>query len=199
MHKPDTVVLLSGGLDSTTTAHLAMEQGRLAAVVLFSYGQPHGFAELGAAAKWAKKHKVREHYLQIALRAEAMDLGIGTPGARVVPGRNLVLIAHAINIAAATGASSVWVGCNADDAADYPDCRPPFILAASRLGELFGVSVEAPLLHMTKADVVREAMRLGVDIGATWSCYQPTAMCQPCGTCNACVLRESALTKAGTP
>lgn len=174
-----------------------MERGRLASVVLFAYGQPHGFPELGAAAKWAEKHNVKEHYVRVSLRAEAMDIGVGVPGARVVPGRNLVLIAHAINIAAATGASSVWIGCNADDAADYPDCRPPFILAASRLGEEFGVVVEAPLLHMTKADVVREAQRLGVDVGATWSCYQPTAMCKPCGTCNACKLRIAALHDVG--
>jgi len=193
----DVVVLLSGGLDSTTLCHLAMKQGRLHSVVSAYYGQPAAMWEQHAAGEWAKKHGVQREVLHLTLPgANAMDLGAGESGPRVAPGRNLVLVAHAVAHAAAIGAREVWIGACADDYVDYADCRGGFVRSVSDAAGAYGVRVVAPLASHTKRGVVGLARTLGVDIAATWSCYQPGRSPEPCGTCAACVLRASTLADA---
>ena len=190
----DVVVLLSGGLDSTTAAHLALRDGRLHSVFSVFYGQPAAMWEQHAAMRWAELRAVRRVVATIELPGvAAMERGAGMVGPRVAPGRNLVLVAHAVAYAASVSASEVWIGCNADDYADYPDCRGDFVSAMSFAGSAYGVRVRAPLASYTKRGVVALAMELGVDIDATWSCYEPGRSVKPCGTCNACVLRQSAI------
>lgn len=192
----DIVVLFSGGLDSTVVAHMAGD--RLHSVFSVSYGQPHGVNEGMAAERWAMARGVhREVVVAPVAGVEAMEIGAGTPGPRLLPGRNLLLLSLAVNYAAARGASEVWMGANADDAADYPDCRREFVEAMSELAiAAYGIGVSAPLSWMTKREVVAKARELGVDIDATWSCYQPRGGVYPCGTCNACRLRAGALSDA---
>lgn len=193
----DVVVLLSGGLDSTVCAHLAMRNGRLHSVVSVYYGQANAQDEQHAAGEWARKHGVAREVVTLTLPgAKAMHTGEGAPGPRVVPGRNLILLAHAIGYAATMGATEVWIGANADDYADYPDCRGDFFGGVGRAAEAYGVAVRAPLATYTKAGVVALAHDLGVDVGATWSCYQTTRTGRPCGTCAACVLRARAIAAA---
>lgn len=197
----DVVVLLSGGLDSTVLAAGALADGRLLACVTVRYGQPHLEAEVMAARRWCEAHGVDRVLVDAPMHGLAMHTGVGEPGPRVMPGRNLVLVAHAVQYAAAAGGKEVHVGACADDYTDYPDCRPQFIGAADRVASAYGVRVVAPLARLRKPGVVALAHRLGVDIGATWSCYQPRASGMgfaACGTCNACTLRASAL-REGEP
>lgn len=192
------VVLLSGGLDSTLLATMALRAtcARLQACICVRYGQPHMEAEMQAARRWCEDHKVQRILLDLPLPSvAAMHTGIGTPGPREVPGRNLVMIAHAVQWAAANGGDEVWIGACADDCADYADCRPAFVEAANAVAQVYGVQVKAPLLFTTKKNVMRQAIALSVDVDATWSCYEPRSVGMrflPCGTCNACVLRASA-------
>lgn len=194
----DVVVLLSGGLDSTVLAASALKVGRLRACLSFRYGQPHMEAEMMAARKWCYENGVERVVVDVPMPgvSAAMHTGVGAAGPRVMPGRNLVLIAHAVQYAATVGAAEVRIGACADDAADYPDCRPDFVAAAAGLAAVYGVRVEAPYVHLRKTDIVRIANGLGVDIAATWSCYEPRSVgfgFEPCGTCNACRLRASAV------
>lgn len=198
----DVVVLLSGGLDSTVLAASAHKVERLRACLSFRYGQPHMEAEMMAARKWCADREVERVVVDVPMPgvSAAMRTGIGSAGPRVMPGRNLVLIAHAVQYAATVGAAEVHIGACADDAADYPDCRPDFVAAAAGLAAVYGVRVEAPYLHLRKTDIVRVARGLGVDIAATWSCYQPRTVGMifwPCGTCNACRLRLAAIETVG--
>jgi 7-cyano-7-deazaguanine synthase len=197
----DIVVLLSGGLDSTVLAASALKVGRLRACICFRYGQPHMEAEMLAARKWCSDHGVARVVVDVPLPGgSAMHTGVGTPGPRVMPGRNLVLIAHAVQYAAAVGAAEVHIGACADDHAAYPDCRPDFVEAAGVVARTYGVEVCAPYLHLRKSDIVGIAHGLGVDIGATWSCYEPRSVgmgFEPCERCNACVLRASARGASG--
>jgi 7-cyano-7-deazaguanine synthase len=186
------VVLFSGGLDSTVAAHMALAEGRLHSVLSVYYGQPAAMWEQHAAAEWARKHGVRREILHLQLPG-ASALGGDRTGPRVVAGRNLVLLAHAVAYAAAEGAGRVWIGCNADDYAGYPDCRDDFLLHAALAAGAYNVDVQAPLRSFTKAGVVAKARELGVDIDATWSCYDPGRSDKACGKCSACELREAAL------
>jgi len=191
----DIIVLLSGGLDSTVLAAWALKVGRLRACITARYGQPHMEAETMAARKWCADHGVERAVVNVPLSGVAAMHEHGA-GPRVMPGRNLTLIAHAVQYAAAVGASEVQIGACADDHADYPDCRPEFIAAADALAQTYGVRVTAPYLYLRKPDIVGIARGLGVDIEATWSCYEPRSVglgFAPCGVCNACVLRASAL------
>lgn len=193
----DLIVLLSGGLDSTTLAASALKVGRLRACLCARYGQPNMEAEMGASRRWCEAHGVERVVVDSPLAGLGrMHLGVGEAGPRVLPGRNLALIAHAVQYAATVGAAEVQIGACADDHADYPDCRPEFVAAADTLAQTYGVRVTAPYLYLRKPDIVGIARGLGVDIGATWSCYEPRSVglgFRACGKCNACVLRASAL------
>ena len=168
---------------------MARRRERLHTLLHVQYGQANAEQEMIASGAWARSHSLTRELVQCPIRADELGIGIGKPGARVVPGRNLALLAVAANRAAAVGCREVWIGCNADDAADYPDCRFEFLQSAAALiMASAGVDVSAPLLGKTKAEVIDLAKHYGIDIGATWSCYEPNSG-KPCGTCNACRLR----------
>lgn len=210
------VVLVSGGLDSATVLALAREQGFECFALSVDYGQRHA-AELVAARLIASQLGAREHR---TLRIESPDASIsaltnpnipiprtGTSGIPVtyVPARNTILLAHALSWAEALGADDLFIGVNAVDYSGYPDCRPEFIEAFQRLAGLAtraGVEgsqprIHAPLIAMSKAQIIREAVRLGVDLGATVSCYAATPEGRACGSCDACRLRSAGFRDAG--
>jgi 7-cyano-7-deazaguanine synthase len=181
------VVLLSGGIDSAVCLALSIENDATVHCVIVDYGQSHSVETL-AALDLARFYGVSSRVVTIGPGAFG-GLGVAgvyEGGAGVVPGRNAVLISLALAAAEQVGATDVVIGCNADDAADYPDCRFAFLGA---WGELSRIRVNAPLIRMTKRQVVAEARRLGVPIDRTVSCYRGTG----CGECNACKLRASAL------
>jgi 7-cyano-7-deazaguanine synthase len=213
---PAAVVLLSGGLDSATALAIARERGYDCHALSVDYGQRHA-AELEAARHVARAGGVREH------RIMRVDLaGIGgsaltdpaiavpqqpTQGIPVtyVPARNTLMLALALGWAEVLGAHHIFIGVNVLDASGYPDCRPEFIAAFSQLAALAtkaGVEghpchIEAPLIALTKAQIIREGTRLGVDYGATVSCYQADAQGRACGRCDACRLRRAGFAAAG--
>jgi len=210
------VVLVSGGLDSATTLALARAAGRECHAISFDYGQRHR-VELEAAARVARAQGAVEH------RVMALGLGgIGgsaltdpsiavpeeaTTGIPVtyVPARNTVFLALALGWAEVLGASEIWLGVNAVDYSGYPDCRPEFIAAfevlanlATRAGVEGGrMAIHAPLISMTKADIVRRGSELGVDYALTVSCYQPDGTGRACGRCDSCRLRREGFVAAG--
>ena len=197
------VILLSGGLDSAVLAYRASASGQLGACVFVDYGQPAAEQERAAAVRIAAALDADLHICEVVLCGMAdMRAESGKPGPRVVPGRNLVLIALGCNVATAIGADTVLIGCTRDDVEAYPDCRPQFVgnidLAHRETGA--GPRVVAPWMWSTRADVVKEARQLGVPVGrcaspddadeyayAVWSCYTPTDAGEPCGTCNSCL------------
>lgn len=194
MAKPKIVVLMSGGIDSTTLCHLAMVPNRLHSVICFDYRQPAARQERWAVATWADRAGVSTHYINVTIPGtqDHMALGPGAAGIRMLPGRNMILLAHACNYAAINGVGAVWYGATKDDRA-YPDCRPDWVDAFNAMTQDgCGVSVEAPYIDKTKADVVRAARALDVDLGATWSCYDPLEGV-PCGGCHSCNERAVAL------
>jgi 7-cyano-7-deazaguanine synthase len=189
-----TVVLLSGGVDSSLCLLRAHREGRLHSALQVNYEQPMADAERRAAQALCDSLGVQ----RVPLRAyhpgrAAMWAGHGATGPRVVPGRNLWLISLAVSHAAACGATSVTIGCNADDAANYPDCRPQFIEAAHELAaRAYGIAVLAPLVGLSKQEVIAEWVGSGRSLDECWSCYESKNL-TPCGTCDACVLRRSAM------
>jgi queuosine biosynthesis protein QueC len=215
---PVTVALLSGGLDSATTAALAVEEGHRVIGLSFDYGQRHR-RELEAAAAVAAGLGLDEHHvIQVNLAAwggsALTDATIPVPGDGVqtgmipstyVPGRNTVFIALGLSLAEARGASRVALGINAVDYSGYPDCRPDYLAAFQTLADLAtragregrGPRLWAPLVTWSKAEIVRQALRLGVPIASTWSCYQGGA--EPCGVCDSCRIRDAAMIEAGRP
>lgn len=189
------VLLASGGLDSTVVA--AMHPGALHLSV--DYGQRHAVRELLAARNVARHYEAEQHRLRIPDLARHLPSALtGNSGAltgapTVVPNRNAILIALAVGVAQAHGADTVLIGCNADDHADYPDCRPAFITATSEAARLAtGVHVRAPLTYMSKPQIGALARQLDVPVHLTWSCYAGLAS-GPCGDCGACQQRERAL------
>ncbi|WP_126176113.1 7-cyano-7-deazaguanine synthase QueC [Tsuneonella rigui] len=210
------VVLLSGGLDSMVVAGLAREQGFGVLALTIDYGQRHrrelASAKLVAGAIGVERHVV----LPLDLRAfggSALTADIAVPKDGVgsdipvtyVPARNLVFLSLTVAFAEASGAHDVFIGVNALDYSGYPDCRPEFIASfaeTARLGTREGAegrpfTIHAPLQHMTKADIAREAARLGLDTGLSWSCYDPTDDGLACGTCDSCRLRQKGFAEAG--
>lgn len=217
------VCLLSGGLDSTTALAIAQEQGFEVYALSFSYGQRHT-VELEKAQHFARERKVARHItLDIDLRqfgGSALTADIAVPKANsladveagipitYVPARNTVFLSFALGWAETLGAQDIFIGVNALDYSGYPDCRPEFLEAFERLANLAtkaGVegtqklTIQAPLLHMTKADVVRKGTALGIDFGETSSCYDPSPNGAPCGHCDACLLRAKGFAEAGLP
>ncbi len=210
------IVLLSGGLDSSTAAALALEAGYNLIALSFDYGQRHR-RELEAAQHLSQHLGLNEHHT-IAVNLAAWggsaltdptlavpNTGVieGTIPSTYVPGRNTVFIALGLSLAEARGAERLVLGVNAVDYSGYPDCRPDYLDAFQTLADLatragregHGAKLWAPLVQATKLDIVREALRLGVPIGATWSCYNGGE--QPCGVCDSCRIRDAALRQAG--
>jgi 7-cyano-7-deazaguanine synthase len=218
MAQPLAIALLSGGLDSATAAALAREAGLRVIGLSLDYGQRHR-RELEAAATLATALELEEHHC-VAVNLAAWggsaltDPAIVVPSGGVepgvipstyVPGRNTVFIALALSLAEARGAERVVLGVNAIDYSGYPDCRPDYLAAFQTLADLAsragregrGARLWAPLLTLSKTGIVAEALRLGVPIASTWSCYEGGA--EPCGLCDSCRIRDAALREAGRP
>ena len=211
------VILLSGGLDSATVLALAKNEGRECLALSIVYGQRHG-VELDAAKRVADAMGVAEHVIhRLDLRvfgASALTSDIDVPKDSVgaegipvtyVPARNTIFLALALGYAEARDAKEIWIGVNALDYSGYPDCRPEFIDAFQNViwkGTRSGVEhheprLIAPLLHMTKADIIRRGVTLGVDYAITHSCYDPTPDGRACGHCDSCILRRKGFLDAG--
>ena len=206
------VVLLSGGLDSATVLALCRAQGYQAHALSFRYGQRHG-REIAAAQKIASSLGIEEHRIaEIDLRlfgGSALTAEIAVPKARsenematgipitYVPARNTIFLSYALAWAEVLGATDIFLGVNAVDYSGYPDCRPEFIQAFEHLANLAtraGVegnrfTIHAPLLAMTKAEIIERGLSLGVDYSLTHSCYDPTADGVACGLCDSCQVR----------
>jgi 7-cyano-7-deazaguanine synthase len=215
---PRAVVLLSGGLDSTTAAAIARAEGFEPCALTVAYGQVHA-VELEAARQVALALGIREH------RVLSLDLGIfggsallgegaipkdrplgeiGAPGdvpSTYVPARNTVLLALALSYCEALGLRDIYLGVNVLDASGYPDCRPEFVAAFERLANVAtraqGIRIHAPLIEMTKAQIIKRGLALGVDYALTHSCYDPARDGGACGRCDACILRKKGFSEAG--
>jgi 7-cyano-7-deazaguanine synthase len=209
------VVLLSGGLDSMVCAGLAREAGFSVVALTVDYNQRHR-VELSAASAIAARLAERHVMLPLDLRAfggSALTGEIAVPkggvGAGIpvtyVPARNTIFLSLALGLAEASGARDIFIGVNALDYSGYPDCRPEFIAEFQRLANVAtkaGVegdrfTIHAPLLHMAKAEIAREAERLGLDAALTHSCYDPLPDGTHCGRCDACRLRAKGFAEAG--
>ena len=213
--KRTAVVLLSGGLDSMVCAALAREQGFEVVALTVDYGQRHRI-ELEAAKEIAGDLAARHVVLELDLRAfggSALTADIAVPkdgvGADIpvtyFPARNTIFLSLALGLAEASGANDIFIGVNALDYSGYPDCRPEFIAAfrdlaqmATKMGvEGQGIAIRAPLQQMSKADIAREAKRLGLDAEISHSCYDPLPDGLHCGRCDACRLRSQGFEEAG--
>ena len=216
MSQRTAIALLSGGLDSATAAALALEAGDRVIGLSFDYGQRHR-RELDAAAAIAKHLGLAEHHC-IAVNLASWggsaltdaSISIPTDGTEdgcipptYVPGRNTVFIAIGLSLAEARGAARLVLGVNAVDYSGYPDCRPDYLNAFQDLADLasksgregHGAQLWAPLVEWSKVRIVEEALRLGVPIATTWSCYSGGVV--PCGVCDSCRIRDAALREAG--
>lgn len=208
------VLLLSGGLDSATTLAIAKEQGFEVYALSFRYGQRHA-VELNAARNVAAAHGAKEHKIaDIDLRlfgGSALTDDISVPKDRsdedishgipitYVPARNTIFLSFALAWAEVLGAYDIFIGVNALDYSGYPDCRPEFIEAFEKTANLataYGVeakqhiTIHTPIIAMSKAEIIREGIRLGVDYSTTISCYDPTPEGHACGHCDSCTLRR---------
>lgn len=187
------LILCSGGVDSTTIAHLAIRDGHDIHLLGVAYGQPAAPQEYAAVERLSRTLGVSRTWVNLPeIYTGRMGDAPGAPGARVVPARNLLLLALATNHAAALGASEVWYGAQGGDEAEYPDCRPGFVVAVGEIIQATeGIAVRAPLLNMSKLAVGNLARDLGVNLDLCWSCYAPRAGV-PCGSCASCVSNTSA-------
>lgn len=214
------VVLLSGGIDSTTTLAIAIAEGYEAYTLSFDYGQRHQI-ETEAARRVAKSLGAKQHRIaKIDLRVfggSALTDDIGVPKQRAekeiasgipvtyVPARNTIFLAYALAWAEVIHASDIFIGVNAIDYSGYPDCRPEFIEAfenLANLGTKAGVEgarfqIHAPLIQFSKAEIIRKAIELGLDLSLTHSCYDPSREGLACGECDSCVLRLKGFRDAG--
>jgi len=220
-NQPKAVVLLSGGLDSATTLAVARRDGFGVHALSVDYGQRHR-CELECAAAQARLQGAIEHRIvEVDLRAiggSALTADLDVPKDRphdaigqgipitYVPARNTVLLALCLGYAETVGAFDLFIGANAIDYSGYPDCRPAFLDAFATLANLAtaaGVEgkgtfqVHAPLLRLTKAEIIRLGASLGVDYGQTLSCYEPDDCCRACGRCDSCQLRKKGFQESG--
>lgn len=224
MSQRPAVVLLSGGLDSTTVLAIAMAERFTVYALSFRYGQRHA-VEVDAARRIATAARVARHYIvDINLRAfggSALTADIAVPKDRdlaadsasaaeipvtYVPARNTIFLSYALGLAEVVGASDIFIGVNALDYSGYPDCRPEYIAAFEKMANLATragvegttrVSIRTPLLNLTKAQIIERGIELGVDYSATTSCYDPTSDGGACGRCDACQLRLKGFREAG--
>jgi len=215
------VVLLSGGLDSATTLAIARDRGFEIYALSFRYGQRHA-VEMKAARRIARKNKVAGHLiLNMDLRkigGSALTADIHVPKNQTgsvlkrkipvtyVPARNTIFLAYALAWAEVIGSHDIFIGVNALDYSGYPDCRPRYIAAFRKLADLAtkaGVegkqklAIHAPLIKMSKAEIIKKGMDLGVDYSLTHSCYDPSPSGEPCGECDSCLLRLKGFREAG--
>ena len=221
MEKQKAVVLLSGGLDSTTALAIARAEGYAAYAMSFRYGQRH-LVELESARRVAHSVGVARHLVvDIDLRAiggSALTDEVAVPKSRssaemsagipvtYVPARNTIFLSFALAWAEVLGAADIFIGVNALDYSGYPDCRPEYIEAFERMANLAtraGVEghtrlkIHTPLIAMTKAEIIRRGLALGVDYALTHSCYDPTPEGLACGMCDSCLLRQKGFAEAG--
>ena len=214
------VVLLSGGLDSATAMAVARADGFACYALTIDYGQRHR-VELAAAARVAAALGARDHaVIGVDLRrfgGSALTADLAVPTGRApaemtdipvtyVPARNTVFLSLALAWAETLGAEDIFIGVNVLDSSGYPDCRSEYVEAFERMANLAtkaGVErrsrfwIHTPLIRLGKAEIVRRARELGVDLALTWSCYDPAPDGRPCGTCDSCVLREKGFREAG--
>jgi 7-cyano-7-deazaguanine synthase len=221
MTKPKEVVLLSGGMDSATTAAIALSRGFDVHALSFRYGQRHA-AELDAARRVARQLGIRRHeVVDIDLRAfggSALTGDLAVPkdtpldqiGERIpptyVPARNTIFLAFALSWAEVLGASDIFMGANALDYSGYPDCRPEYIQAFQRMADLAtraGVeegrrlTIHTPLIELSKREIIQRGQALGVDYSVTLTCYDPAPDGAACGHCEACLLRLKGFREVG--
>jgi 7-cyano-7-deazaguanine synthase len=215
------VVLLSGGLDSATVLAMAAAQGFEPYALSFRYGQRH-VCELEAAARIAQRHGARRHVvvdfdlrtfggsaltgdLPVPKDRSAAQMGQGIP-ATYVPARNTIFLSFALAWAETLQCADIFIGVNALDYSGYPDCRPEYIEAFQRMANLAtragvegeqSLTIHTPLIRMTKAQIIREGLKLGVDYALTSSCYDPGPADRPCEHCDACLLRAKGFAEAG--
>lgn len=216
--QPKAVVLVSGGLDSATVLAMARAQGYACHALSFDYGQRHQI-ELEASQRVALAHGAVQHKtiridlagtggsaLTDASIAVPEQAGTGIP-VTYVPARNTVFLSLALGWAEVLGAWDIFIGVNAVDYSGYPDCRPEYIAAFQRLADLAtraGVEgghfhIHTPLIDLSKAQIIQEGLRLGVDYSQTLSCYAPDAQGRACGRCDSCRLRAAGFSAAGVP
>lgn len=216
------VVLLSGGLDSTTLLAYALDAGFVAHAMTFRYGQRHA-VEVEAARRIARRFGVRAHVtIDIDLRVfggSALTSDVEVPKDRTpeemgrdipvtyVPARNTIFLSYALAWSEVLGASDIFIGVNAVDYSGYPDCRPEYVAAYERMANLATrgavggstpVRIRAPLIDLTKQEIIELGLRLNVDYSMTSSCYDPAPDGAACGRCDACRLRLDAFARVGT-
>lgn len=224
MSQKSAVILLSGGLDSATCLAIARDQGFRTLAISFRYGQRHA-VELAAAQRVAKALGADRHQIvDIDLRAfggSALTADIDVPKDRAeaemedggvpityVPARNTIFLSFALALAEVEDAADIFIGVNAVDYSGYPDCRPEFVAAFEAMANLATkaaavdgrrLTVHAPLMHMSKADIIQTGSKLGVDYGLTISCYDPAPDGGACGHCDSCQLRQRGFAEADLP
>ncbi len=222
--EPTAIVLLSGGLDSTTVLAIAKSEGFAVHALTFRYGQRHS-AEIDAAKSIARRVGVRRHHIVdidltrfggSALTADIpvpkdRDLAPTSPAAKgipitYVPARNTIFLSYALALAEVTGSSTIFIGVNALDYSGYPDCRPEYIKAFEQMANLATragvegktrVTIRTPLIALSKAAIIKLGTSLGVDYSQTTSCYDPGRNGEACGRCDACQLRLKGFCEAG--
>ncbi|MDR0528394.1 MAG: 7-cyano-7-deazaguanine synthase QueC [Zoogloeaceae bacterium] len=219
MSQKKAVILLSGGLDSATCLALARKSGFSLHCLSFDYGQRHR-AELSAARQIAMKNGAAQHKILVidvaqfggsALTDSALSVPIDGLSAGIpstyVPARNTILLSFALAWAETLDCRDIFIGVNAVDYSGYPDCRPEYIAAFERLANLATkagvegkkITIHAPLLHLSKADIIRKGYELGIDYQIAVSCYQADEAGKACGLCDACRLRREGFLRAGIP
>ena len=214
------VVLLSGGLDSTTTLATAIAEGYETCALSFEYGQRHKI-EIDAARRIARALRAKEHRVakidmrifggsaltddvDVPKKRSAAEIGHGIP-VTYVPARNTIFLSYALALAEVISSTDIFIGVNAIDCSGYPDCRPEFIAAfeaLANLGTKAGVQgahfrIHAPLIKFSKAEIIRKAIELDVDLALTHSCYDPSSNGVACGECDSCLLRFKGFREAG--
>ncbi len=222
MSQQPAVVLLSGGLDSTTTLALCQKQGYAAYAMTFRYGQRHEH-EVQAALTIGRQFGVKQQVvvdidlrvfggsaltsdLEVPKHEDAASIGTSIP-VTYVPARNTIFLSFALAWAEVLNARDLFIGVNALDYSGYPDCRPEYIDAFQRMAHLAtkagvegrGVRLHTPLIHWTKAQIIQAGLELGVDYGLTTSCYDPAPDGSACGHCDACLLRKRGFAELGKP
>lgn len=221
MASPKAVVLLSGGLDSSTSLAIATQECFRPYALSFRYGQRHA-VELQAASQIAKAIGVEEHRIvdidlrsfggsaltsdiEVPKRRDSNEMSHGIP-ITYVPARNTIFLSYALAWAEVLESSDIFIGVNAIDYSGYPDCRPEFIQAFQRLANLATkagverttkVTIHAPLILLSKAEIIKKGIELGVDYSLTTSCYDPSELGEACGSCDSCQLRRKGFQDAG--